>query len=374
MNYRVKHGDSLWSIAETHLGDGQRWTDIAKLNHLVTPYVILVEQHLHLPDDRSPAITPAIKMHLGVMPHHAPDRSNEAHSLAHKKTHMVPARGLFFVLADEINPFAKKLVRKVIVPDHDQPLLIERLTHPERFGFSPREPGSPVSLGRHVLGRVDSKFISASERPLGSPRLPGKRYFIDVAKVEQSGATIHDGAAIAKDLDRIAAKSKKGEFREYIEMIKKKSLEVDREAVIEGEIPAAAVKSAGSMAVTRSLQLVEGVGIVMSVWDLEKATNRSVETHSAAPIERETMRQAGGWAGALGGRVLVKSGVTLATRWAAAMADAEIGGEAGAALGIETGPGAIVTGLVGGLIGGIVGFVAADALSDLLVGKDNGKK
>jgi hypothetical protein len=38
----------------------------------------------------------------------------------------------------------------------------------------------------------------------------------------------------------------------------------------------------------------------------------------------------------------------------------EIGGGLGAAAGIETGPGALVTGLVGSLIGGYAGFTGAD--------------
>lgn len=271
------------------------------------------------------------------------------------------------MLADEINPLTRKLVRKVIIPDHANPKVIERLMYPERYGFTPRDPTSPVSLGRHVLGRTDSRFVSASERLLGSPRFPGIPYFIDARKVEQSGAKIHDGVAIAKDLDRIAAKSKKGEFREYIENIKEKSTVIDREAIIEGEVPAAAVKGAGSMALTRGVQVVQGVGILLTAYDLERAAEKSYETRSPEPIERETVRQTGGWAGGAAGRVIAVQGVKMATRWAAAMADAEIGGEAGAALGIETGPGAIVTGLVGGLIGGLIGFVMADAAADLLI-------
>lgn len=79
---------------------------------------------------------------------------------------IIPARGFTFVIADEMNPFARKVVRKVLLPPKGvtDPVLLERLFHPERYGFTPRSPGSPVSMGRHVGGRVDSNFISANVR------------------------------------------------------------------------------------------------------------------------------------------------------------------------------------------------------------------
>ncbi len=55
---------------------------------------------------------------------------------------------------------------------------------------------------------TDSKFISASELPLGSPRFGGKRYWINTKKLLKAGATIHDAEAIAKDLERIAKNKK----------------------------------------------------------------------------------------------------------------------------------------------------------------------
>ena len=35
LEYTVKPGDSLWEIAEAHLGDGNRYKEIAKLNQTV---------------------------------------------------------------------------------------------------------------------------------------------------------------------------------------------------------------------------------------------------------------------------------------------------------------------------------------------------
>lgn len=367
MDYTVKHGDSLWRIAERNLGDPHRWPEIARLNHIQSQDLIFVGQLIHLPS------TAASRYRFPVVAAAQPLRNSAKNSpaIAQRPVNTIPARGFFFVLADEINPLSRKLVRKVVVPDHGDPALLARLLNPERYGIAPRDPASPVSLGRHILGRTDSRFVSASENTLGSPRFGGRRYFIDAEKVERAGGKIHDGNAIAKDLDRISAKSKDPGFREYIEDIRKKALEVDREVAIEGEIPAAAVKSAGSMAITRSLQLVEGVGVVLTAYDLGHAATRSYATKSAAPVVAESVRQSSGWLGGLGGRVVAQAGVRAASRFAVAVADAEIGGEAGAAVGVETGPGAILTAAAGALIGGLVGFIAGDAAAKLISPDDH---
>ena len=78
----------------------------------------------------------------------------------------------------------------------------------------------------------------------------------------------------------------------------------------------------------------------MSVYDLGKAGQESYQKKSIVPIAKETVRQSGGWAGA----------------WAGA----EIGGAGGALVGIESGPGAIITGAVGAVIFGTAGFFGAD--------------
>lgn len=360
MEYIVKHGDSLWSIAKECSGDGQRWTEIARLNHLSDPSHIIVGQRLSLPVFNNPQLL-ASQISRPRSGNSAP--SADAQGVAT----IVPAQGFFFVLADEINPLARKLVRKVIVPDHGDPQLLKRLMNPEQYGFFARDSTSNVSLGRHVLGDTKSRFVSASEHPNGAPRFPGERYWIDAAKVEAAGGTIHEGSSIAKDLARISAKSKDVRFREYIEYIKKLSLEADREAVIEPGVPAGAIKGVAAMRMTRGLQVLQGFAILLTIWNLEAAARNSIKSGSGGPITRESIRQGSGWAGAAVGGIVARTGIKLASRWAVAMADAEIGGETGAALGIETGPGAILTGAVGCLIGGIIGFVAGDVAANLLI-------
>lgn len=59
--YVVQRGDSLWAIAETHLGSGFRWTEIRDLNRdfIADPNVICIGWQLKLPADANlPALTP----------------------------------------------------------------------------------------------------------------------------------------------------------------------------------------------------------------------------------------------------------------------------------------------------------------------------
>jgi nucleoid-associated protein YgaU len=47
---RVEHGDSLWKLAERHLGSGTLWRELAKLNpQLSNPNLIRVGDWIHLP-------------------------------------------------------------------------------------------------------------------------------------------------------------------------------------------------------------------------------------------------------------------------------------------------------------------------------------
>jgi DNA-binding SARP family transcriptional activator len=86
-SYVVRPGDTLWSIADVHLGDGADWTSIAALNfdrdvdsgaRLVDPDHIRAGWHLRLPgeDRRGPATTtgpPTGREPLGQLPGHLPE-------------------------------------------------------------------------------------------------------------------------------------------------------------------------------------------------------------------------------------------------------------------------------------------------------------
>ncbi|MDX1683354.1 MAG: LysM domain-containing protein, partial [Phycisphaeraceae bacterium] len=47
--YKVKKGDTLWSIAQRHYGDGKRWREIASANNISDPGKLRVGQTLTLP-------------------------------------------------------------------------------------------------------------------------------------------------------------------------------------------------------------------------------------------------------------------------------------------------------------------------------------
>jgi LysM domain len=336
--YVVQPNDTLSEIALRQLGRADRWTEIVKANQLLDASRLLIGQQLLLPSGGKPQQLTGTPTSIKVA-------FNPGVKLQDRPATTIPARAFTFVIADEINPLARKVVRKVLLPPKgvSDPSVLERLTRPEKYGFGPRAPGSPVSMGRHVGGRVDSNFISASDRAFGSPRIEGQRFWIDVAKAEQAGVKVHETETIIADLDRVIAKTKNPVQRSKFLDIRDKALRVDREVLFEGSIPAAAVKTGGMIMITRGAQVVSGVGLVLTAYDLEQAGSRSWQQHSIKPLAAESVRQVGGWAGA----------------WAGA----QLGGVAGAAVGIETGPGALVTGLVGGLIGGVAGFIGADWIS-----------
>ncbi len=47
--YTVKHGDTLWKIAQTHYGDGRKWKQIQDANPGLEPSKLKVGQTITLP-------------------------------------------------------------------------------------------------------------------------------------------------------------------------------------------------------------------------------------------------------------------------------------------------------------------------------------
>ncbi|WP_439890558.1 LysM peptidoglycan-binding domain-containing protein [Ralstonia sp. 25C] len=341
MNYIVKPSDSLWKIASTWFGDPEKWKIIAEDNRLTSANQLLVGQSLQLRD--------SVIRHAQGAAVMAPPHNKAGFEFQHA-TSIIPGRAYFFVLADEINPARAKVVRKVMVNPAMTKAFAARLNrsipvvpNPEAFGIHPTAPTSNLPPGRHALGMKPSPYSSASSRPFGAPRFSGSSFWIDVAKAKAAGATFHDTHEILADLDRIAAKTRDGNSAANIARIRR-LVQADAEVLVRGSVPANAIKSSTSLAITRGLQGVQIIGFAMTAYDMGHATQRALVLHSAKPIAAETIRQTGGWAMAWAGM--------------------KLGAAGGAALGFETGPGAIVTGAIGAFVGGTAGYFGFDWIAD----------
>lgn len=335
MQHTVRLGESLASISAGLLGDSARWSEIAEENGLIDPNQIYVGQKLQVAGAVvDECITPYLCGSEGL------------------SVSAVPAVSYVFVLADEINPVTQKLVRRVIVhpkmaaeaaANVGRPVKI--FPNPERFGFTPTDPASQLPIRRHVTGMKPSAFSSASSRMFGASRMVGKPFWIDVAKAQASGATIHSTQEILRDLDVIAKKAKTPEAVQNVEKIKG-FVVADSEVLIRNSVPPAAVKSGGTMAITRGLQGVQIVGFTLTAVNMTHAAKASITKNSVRPIAAESIRQVGGWSSA----------------WAGI----KLGAAGGAAVGITTGPGVLISAGLGSIGGGIAGFFAFDWIADHL--------
>ncbi|MBK8335194.1 MAG: LysM peptidoglycan-binding domain-containing protein [Sterolibacteriaceae bacterium] len=339
MRYIVRQGDTLRQIAGSMLGDAARWDELARLNGIGPPYTLVTGQSLQVPERDNAHLRGWTE---GGSRAGAPVRlvaGSAAQPPREQGADALPARAFLFVLADEILP-SGKLVRKVLeVPVSSAEYVA---AHPELFGIKPGNPASTVSIGEHALGNTASRYTSASSLKGGAPNIAGRPVFIDIPKARAAGVVIHNTEEIVADLERLAAADPS--LRARVNKLKEVIKSVEGEVLLEGNVPAGAVKSAGAMAVTRGLRAVQVVGVVLTVYDLGNATVKSVERRSASPLLAEGVRQAGGWGMAWAGMKLGCAG--------------------GAALGIETGPGAVLTCAGGGLLFGVLGYVGFDWLAD----------
>lgn len=341
-DYIVQQGDTLSKIANQQLGNPYMWSQIARENNLRAPYPLYIGQRLLMRNlDQTP-----LRPTMGGLPIGGTRLTTGLYDTAgvslpaqEQSASLMPARLYLFILVDEVLP-SGKVVRKVLtVP---QNFAEQIAANPEIFGIKPLNPSSSVSIGEHALGNTNSKFTSASSLPKGAPNMAGRPVYIDIAKAKAAGATIHSTEDIIKDLDKILQQNPAMESR--INKLKDVIVNVEKEVLLEGDVPKSAIKSEAAMKTTRTLRFVQFVGVAFTVYDLGQATAKSIKTESADPIVAESIRQVGGWGGAWLG--------------------IKLGAAAGAAVGIETGPGAVVTGAVGALIFGTAGYFGADWIAD----------
>lgn len=270
---------------------------------------------------------------------------------------LMPARAFFFIVVDEPGKDGF-LVRKIYASTSNpylsqmnlSPLRLLSETDPERYGLLPKSYESTVSIDEHVMGKNKSPYISTSSIfPEASPRFDGRSIYIDVEKALKSGAELVTTDEILKALDEY--KVNNPHLAKRVDKIAAYVRDVDKEILIKGEkIPAKAIFTPESLRLVKGMakagRIVQVIGIVLTAYDLEQATEKSIKTGSVKPISAEVIRQAGGWGGFVAG--------------------AKIGTVAGAAVGVETGPGAVITGLVGGIIFGAAGYYGADWIADYI--------
>ncbi|SFZ83439.1 type VI secretion system tube protein TssD [Tenacibaculum maritimum] len=255
--------------------------------------------------------------------------------------------GFTFIIFEEILP-SGKITRKVGVPPiKNTSMFFDRIIHgtpSEYFGMEAKAPNSAATIAEHVANNKPSKFLSASTLKSGAPTIEGTLHYIDKNKFEKSGGKIYSTSEIITHLEKykegLFTESAKARIDKLINVVKN----TEQEVLLEGHVAPDMIKSKGTIRLVKGLRVVAVVGIVLSAYELGKATNESIEEDSSKPIVAEMIRQAGGWGGAIVG--------------------AKIGASAGATLSLVSGPGAILCGAIGGLVFGTAGYFGADWIAD----------
>jgi hypothetical protein len=253
------------------------------------------------------------------------DKGGSRHEVV---SHAMPARAFFFVIVDEVGKDGF-VVRKIYASSGSpylanmglSPLKQLSELYPETHGMTPKSWGSATTVAEHVMGNNMSPYLSSSSIfPGGSPRFQGRDIFIDIEKAKASGARLISTEEILKSLDDYKAQNP--HLAKRVDKIAKYVKDIDKEILVSGEkIPAKAIFNSQSLKTAGKIvkfgRVVQVVGIVLTAYDLEQASEKSFHSKSVKPITAEVIRQAGGWGGAVAGF--------------------KIGGVTGAAVGIETG-------------------------------------
>ena len=266
----------------------------------------------------------------------------------------MPAVVHYFIVVEEIGKDGF-LTRKIYASPVDPKLLEKKLpmkevlmqTNPEKYGMASVSPKSDASVAQHVHSsrKFPSSYISTSSIfPDGSPRFAGRTVFIDIAVAKKYGAKLVTTEEILKSLAEYKAKNP--HLNVKITEIEGWVRNIDKEVLVQArqKIPAKAIYNPQSLEFVKEFgtaaRVFQVTAIAFTAYDLSVAADRSYRAKSIVPISREVVKQAGGWGGAWVGL--------------------KIGAAAGALIGIESGPGAIISGAVGGVIFGFAGYWGAD--------------
>lgn len=272
--------------------------------------------------------------------------------------HLMPARAFFFVVVDEPGRdgfLTRRCYTAVNSSYLDQlnlsPLERNREVFPERYGlWGKGGPNAHASIVDHVMAyeKLTSYVSTSSQFPAGTGRMEGKIVYVDIAKAKRSGARLVQTSEIELALKEYAQQNP--HVAKRVARISEYVVNIDKEVLLQPKpmIPPSGIFTkqglAVSLGIVKYARVVEVIGIVFTAYDLAAATDRSFRARSVRPIEKETVRQAGGWGGM--------------------MAGARIGGATGALVGLETGPGTIITGLIGGIVFGAIGYFGGRTVAD----------
>lgn len=270
---------------------------------------------------------------------------------------LMPTQAFFFVVTEEPGRDGF-LARRVYSSVNDPNLLRKKLTpeqrarevYPEQHGLTPKRWDSKVTVAEHVYGDNLSSYLSASTiLPGGAPRFVGRDVYIDIRKAKKAGAAIVETHEIIQALEDY--KTKFPGRTDRIDRVAGWVRDLDKEVLIKAKhVSASGIFTRESLRVALKLSMyvrvVQVFGIGFTAYDLYAAGEESFETYRAKPLEKEVIRQAGGWG--------------------AGMAGARIGMAVGATLGLETGPGVVITGAIGGIIFGSIGYFGGSVVADRL--------
>ncbi|RKH12382.1 LysM domain-containing protein [Corallococcus sp. CA053C] len=383
--YIVQPADTLNGIAAKKLGNANRWPEIARLNKLANPNLLLVGQRLELPGTQ--AVHPSFVLKPAPTPWSNLSTLNELWDggpgeraflattqaqHAQEPATFAWARGSLFVVFSQLSETGK-LIRKVAVVPTD-------------FSLLPANLLGKITPAEHAmaLNPLGSQFLSASQKVFGAPSINGTPLLIDIAKAEAAGARIIPIEQLVAELKQFAAQNAGAQTRvnKLIDIIQT----VEGEVLIEGRVSGKAVsklpaphvayvRAAEDLwkqfaakkltkpqleAALKELEVAFGkakaigrlgkaltvVGVIFTVKDVADATQRSIHQKSYKPLAAESIRQVGGWGGAIAG--------------------GKLGFGVGALFGIETGPGALITGAIGAIIVGGAAYYGCDLLADQL--------
>lgn len=285
--------------------------------------------------------------------------NGEADSRVDVLGHPMPAHMFVFVVVDEVgrDGFLVRNCYASVDSPWLKPLDLGRAgeyreVFPERLGLWGKGPDSTATIAEHVMGdvRVTSYASVSGNFPHGANRFEGKTVYIDIAAAKRSGARIITPEEIGIALDDYQRQFP--HLKGRIARIKNYSLNLDNEFLIQPNrrVPPSGIftrRGLGlSLGIVKYARVIQVVGIGFTAYDIGVATGQSFSTRSIRPIEKEVVRQIGGWGGATAGM--------------------KMGASAGALVGLETGPGTVITGLIGGIVFGAIGYFGGAVVADEL--------